>query len=277
MTQDFIDLIQQNNIILNLKNCHCCFGTLARGIVLKRKFPAIILTGTNGLNVSKKQFFPFSLITNNFEKVIRENSITLIIHDLKVNYDLYNAGLKYKIPQYFLFTNQAHKWQFNLFEKIIFPYPEEMKEEFKDVKNKLMAGFIIKEINETKIEIIRNKYQIGSKPVLTVSLSTGRWRETESVFQYIYDNYKENYDLIFIYGIYYKNKVFPVKSSSYEENLIELFSLSDTIASFGAYNTVSEVLSVKKKLISFPRPNNIGEEEIFRLAKYFSNIKILNL
>jgi hypothetical protein len=277
MTEEFSELIKQNRVILNLKNCPCCFGTLARGTVLKQKFPEIILTATNGLNIWKKLFFPYPLIVTNFEKVIRKNNITLIIHDLKINFNLYNAGLKYKIPQYFIFANNAHKWQFNLFEKIIFPYPLEMAEEFKDVKNKLMAGLIVKEIDKNKIKAVRDKYEIGEKPVTTVTVSTGKHQNSEKLFQYAYDNFKDKYDLVFTYGISYKGKTFPVKSSVFEENLMELFSLSEKIISFGAYNTISEALSLRKEIISFPKPNNTGEEEVKRFAKYFSNIKILNL
>lgn len=277
MTKEFEKLIKQNRVILSLKNCHCCFGTLARGKVLKEKFPEIILASKTGLNIAKKEFFPYSLVTENYEEVIKNNGINLIIHDLMINFKLYNIAKALNIPQYFLYVNKFSKFQLNLFDKIIIPYPEEMASEFTDIKQeKIFSGFIVKELKKKKADV-RKKYKIGKKPVLAVSLSTGKWKETEKVFQYVYDNYREDFDLIFIYGIFYKGKTFPVKSSLYEPNLLELFSLSDTVAIFGAYNTVTEAVSLNKNILSFPRPNNTGEEEVYKFAKYFNNIKIIKL
>lgn len=259
-----------------MKNCNCCLGTLSRGKILKKKFPEIILSATRALNVRKKEFFPYRLITRNFEHAIKENNITLIIHDLQTNFNLYNAGKKLKIPQYFLFANSQHRWQCNLFEKIILPYPEEMKNEFDNIKkDKIHAGLIVKEPDKRKLKKLKTKYKIGEKPVITVAVSAGKSEYSEKLFQYTFENFSEEYDLIFIYGLFYKGRKFPVKSAIFEENLIELFSLSEKVISFGAYNTISEALSLNKEILSFPKPKNPGEQEAVRLSKYFKNIKII--
>jgi len=262
--------------MLNLKNCNCCLGTLSRGKILKKKFPEIVLSATRGLDIRKKDFFPYRLIVRNFKQAIKENNISLIIHDLQMNFDLYNAGKKLKIPQYFLFANSQHRWQCNLFEKVILPYPEEMKNEFTNIKNKIFAGLITREPDKRKLKKLKNKYKIGEKPAITVTVSSGQSKYSEKLFEYSYDNFSPNeYDLVFIYGLFYKGKKFPVKSQVFEKNLIELFSLSEKIVCFGAYNTVSEALSLDKEIFSFPKPNNAGEQEAVRLSKYFKNITIL--
>jgi len=251
MIKDFVELIQNNKVILNLSNCPCCLGTLARGKVLKEKFPGIILTASSGLPISKKQYFPYSLVTQNFKELIIREKVSLVIHDFRINYDLYNTGIQLKIPQYLIYINQEFKYQIEAFkwEKIIFPYPEK-----------------------------KNKYKIGNQPVMIVSLSSGGWFETEKVFQYAYGNFSEEFDLIFIYGIFYQGKKFEdVKASIFEENIIELFSLANTVVTFGSYNTMAELITLNKNLIAIPRKNNPTERETARFAKYFPNIKILNL
>ncbi|HOT31230.1 MAG TPA: hypothetical protein PLQ61_06860 [Bacteroidales bacterium] len=281
ISQEFINLIKQNKIILNLSNCPCCFGTLARGKALKEKFPEIILTGSSGLPISKKQYFPYGFISQNFKELILREKIDLIIHDLRVNYDLYNVAIKLKIPQYLIHLNEEFKHQINTFkfEKIILPYPEEMSPEFEYIKKeKLFSGLITREIDGSKIEQIKAKYKIGEKPVMAASFSTGEWLETEIILRYIFNNYNDKFDLIFIYGISYKGKIFSeVKSVFFEENLMELFSLADTVITAGSYNTISELIFLKKNIIAIPIPGNPGEKEVKRFAKYFPNIKIINL
>lgn len=276
MTKEFIELIKNNKVLLNLKNCNCCLGTLSRGKILKKKFSEIILSATRALDIRKKEFFPYRLIVRNFEQAIKENNITLIIHDLQMNFDLYNSGKKLKIPQYFLFANNQHRWQCNLFEKVILPYPEEMKPEFENIKkDKIHAGLIVKEPDKRKLKKLKTKYKIGEKPVIVVTVSAGKSEYSEKLFQYAFENFSEEYDLIFIYGIFYRGKEFSVKSTIFEENLIELFSLSEKVISFGAYNTISEALSLDKEILSFPKPNNTGEQEVVRFSRYFKNIKII--
>ncbi len=279
MTEEFIELIKSHKILYNLKNCNCCFGTLARGKIFKEKFPdEIFFSAKHGLNIKKKGFFPYRLFTRDFEKVIRGNDISLIIHDLKVNFELYNLGIKLKIPQYFIYVNQGFRWQCNLFKKIILPYPEEMGKEFKYIKrSKIFAGFIIRELEKEKIPEIKKRYEIGEKPIISVSVSTGKSFYSQQLFEYAYETFRKDYDLIFIYGLFYKGRKFPVKSAIFEENLIELFFLSEKIICFGAYNTVAEALSLGKEILSFPKPNNDGEQEVKKIAKYFKNITILKI
>jgi len=281
ISQEFVDLIKQNKVMLNLSNCPCCFGTIARGKALKEQFPEIILTGSSGLPISKKSYFPYGLATQNFKELIIREKVSLVIHDLRINYDLYNAAVKLKIPQYLIHLNEEFKHQINTFkfEKIILPYPEEMSTEFEYIKkDKLFTGLITREIDSSKIEQIKAKYKIGENPIMVASFSTGEWIETEIILRYIFNNYKDNFDLIFIYGISYKGKIFhEVKSVFFEENLMELFSLADTVITAGSYNTISELIFLKKNIIVIPIIGNPGQKESERFAKYFPNIKILNL
>ena len=279
MNQEFTDLIQNNKVIYNLSNCPCCLGTLSRGIVLKKFFPGIILTLSCGMDIQKRKYFPYPIILDNFEEVIKNNSITLIIHDFNINYELFNAGIKLKIPQYFLCVNLENQWISNSFDKIILPYPVEMSPEFVNIKKeKIFSGLICKEIDNSKVGPVKDKYKISDKPVMVISLSTGTWPNTEKVFQYCYDNFKGKFDLVFIYGLFYKGKTFlDIKSSVFEEDLIELFSVADTAVTFGSYNTMAELISLKKNIIAIPRQGNPSQQEVKRFQKYYQNIQILNI
>lgn len=294
MNKYFNQLLQEGKqILLNLDNCLCCLGHLARGKALSN-YNNIHFSLTNPLLPEKKEYFPYKYIIGSREYYInylKNNKIDLIIHDIKVNQQLYNAVLflnKYKkIPQYFFYSND---WyintinNFNIIEKILLPYPEYMKDEFIYI-NKISKIFIdniynFSSITEENIKFIKNKYNINdNKKTIVVSVSTGGWDFSEKVFQYAYDNYnnKEKYNLIMIYGIYYKGKIFKeIKSNIHENLILPLFSIADTVICQSSYNTLVEVINLNKNIISFPR-HKYELIEVSRYAKYYNKLKVINL
>ena len=304
MTKFFEDLLKNNNVLLNLLNCTCCYGTLQRGKILKQQYSNIHLSLTTPLLPEKKTYFPYDYITGNYKiyvDYIKKHNIQIVIHDRKINQELYNACLllmKIKpVKQYFLSTNNqdvADLQTFYYIQDVLLPYPEVMKNELNEINKRhhglftdvKFVDFIcdLGEVTEKKKNEIVKKYKINKeKETIVVSVSTGKDVNAEKIFQWAYDNYndKNKYNLIFIYGIYYKGKKFDnenVISTTFEDNLLSLFSLSDKIICQGSYNTLVECISLGvKEIICFPKHKK-ELEEVTRFKKYYlERINIINL
>ncbi len=305
------ELINNNKIIYNILNCSCCLGTITRCKTLIENFDNknnIYVSSANKISDNKKDYFPYDVMTNKrqFEKCIINNKINIIIHDLKVNQDLYNLGLKYKnrynIKQYFMLLHNNYNIQnFTDVKNIIIPYDIKIKNEInlgniaqnkKNILNYniIYTGMIHKQLKEDKLSYklsyIYNKYNIRKlqdkdKPILVATYGTGSHILTEQFFNYVYENYKNNYNLIFIYGLMYagkKNEDDAIITNTHEPYLYELLYYADTIACHGAYNTMAESLSLEnKKIIIIPKPDDLALKYILLLEKYYNNIKVVDL
>lgn len=289
--------MKNNNVLLNLDNCSCCFGHLTRGKVLKNLYNNIHLSLTRELLPEKKEFFPYEYITGDYDiylNYLKNNKINIVIHDVKININLYNACNQYskynKLKQYLIYTNSRNIDNITSFDNIdciLLPYPEIMRQEFNFIKTKKPKIFIdgiynYLNITNDNIKLIKNKYNIcNNKKNIVVTVSTGNWDFSEKIFQRIYDVYKniDDYNLIFIYGIYYKGKIFKsnnLTSSIFENNMLSLFSLADIVICQGSYNTITECINLNKNIICFPRHDR-ELNEASRYAKYYNKIKVVNI
>jgi hypothetical protein len=291
---------KNNNIIYNIQNCKCCLGTIARCKTIKELYPEnnIFISSFSKIENCKKEYFPYevSITKKEIEKCIINNKINMIIHDLNPNQILYNLGLKYNIKQYFmLIHNKININNYTEIKDIIIPYDEKMKDvinikNITNVKNINMeyninyTEMICKKLNIDKLNYIKEKYNIdklkvNNKPILIATYGTGSDKLTEKFFQYVYNNYKDNYNLIFIYGLMYKGskiKDINIINEKYEPYLYELFYYADTILSHGAYNTMAECLSLNNKnIIVIPKPNDVALNYIEAFEKYYNNVKIV--
>ncbi len=284
---------KENNIIYNIQNCKCCLGTITRCKTIKKLYPEnnIFVSSFSKIENNKKEYFPDNVLISKKEikKCIINNKINIIIHDLIPNQILYNLGLEYNIKQYFMFIhNKININNYTEIKDIIIPYDEKLKNliRFDDKKNKYnikYIGFICKKLNYDKLEYIKEKYNIeklrnNNKPILIASYGTGSSEYAEQFFEYIYNNYKESYNLIFIYGMLYVGKKFNnVISEIHEPYLYELFYYGDILANHGAYNSIGESLSLNKDIIIIPKPNDEALNYICNYDKYYDNIKIINV
>ncbi len=288
------NLIKNNSVLLSLDNCPCCFGHLARGKILKNLYNnKLHLSLNRELLPEKKEYFPYEYIIGDYKfylEYLKDNNVNIVIYDRSLNIELYNACSVYlknnkNLQQYFLSPMNLRlnsiKNLSNI-NKILYPYPIEMKNEFK-YNCKIPQVFIdyiydFSSITEDSINFIKNKYNINNnKKNITVTVSTGKKDYTEKIFQRVYDVYKnvDNYNLIFIYGIYYNGKIFDnVNSSIFEKDILTLFSLSDIIVCQGSYNTLVECVKLNKNIICFPRHEK-EIEEVERIRKYYNKIKII--
>ena len=201
---------------------------------------------------------------------------------------IWRLGSKYR--NYEDFKDQDNKFRY--FEKVIIPHA------FEEVKNLLplsvfrkiekddkfsIVGPIFKKSNQIKLNSCRNKYKVSNNDFLiTVSLGGGGKLEygkcdgPEKIVNGFLDIYPDlfkaisNLRVIINIGPYFSD--FKNRSTSrlkfvrFEEDLLELLTLSNLVISTAAYNICNELIEAKIPSILFPLMR--GSREQFERAHY---------
>jgi len=174
-------------------------------------------------------------------------------------------------------------------DEILFFSPSFLKEIEKNSRFEIV-GPIFKENNKKNFPTLKKKYDLSSKDfVLTVSFGAGgRLKgycdspdKIVKSFLNIYPELKKkipNLKIILSTGPYFKkkfNKFYGMKFVEFEENLSELFSLSDLVISSSGYNTCNEI--IQAKIPSILTPLKRGGDEQFKRAEYLKSKNICEI
>ena len=187
---------------------------------------------------------------------------------------------------------RKNAYKLSFFDKIIIPHSKEeisfssqsfLKEIEKNNRFEIV-GPIFKKANKKLFPLVKKKYNISSKDfILTITLGAGGGnlkgcQNPNKIIETFLNIYPKlikkipNLKVILSTGPYLEKelKEFPgIKIVQFEENLAELFFLSNLVISTAGYNTCNELIQAKVPSILIPLKR--GNDEQFKRTQYLNS------
>lgn len=186
---------------------------------------------------------------------------------------------------------RKNAYRLSYFDKIIIPHAKDeisffspsFLEEIEGNNRFEICGPIFKKMDEKFLPALKKKYRILPKDFLiTLTLGAGGGdlkgcQSPDKIIRTFFKIYPElirkipNLKVILSTGPYFKKELKSpgIKITQFEENLTELFSLSNLVISTAGYNSCNELVQAKVPLVLIPLKR--GNDEQFKRAQYLKS------